>query len=588
MSYFLTNLDFLLTFKNLNLGKAVDKFYEIIFHSFDLHIPKTRLKPNFTQEILWSNNGFRKLINSKKQAHKKFKLSKSHLDYLSFSALRKKCKSLSIRLHANFIIKIENNINTNIKSFWNYIQSLKSNKSNIPSIVHLGDRSAQNKKDSTNLFANFFSSVYEKHNTILNLDKFSHLRNFDLNLNSWYISESEILNMLDSINVKSGTGPDGIPPLFLKSCKLVLVKPLHYLFNLSLSEGNFPSIWKKSYISPIFKSGDKNNIKNYRPITKLSIIPKLFEAIITKNLTILLSKYICPSQHGFLPKHSISTNLLIYQNYLLQSYENNVQVDSIYTDFQKAFDKVNHTILLFKLKSFGFGGLLLNWITSYLTNRMQSVKLSCHISDEFKVSSEVPQGSHLGPLLFLIYINDLPQILDSSIKLLMFADDAKIYYAVKSNSDSKLLKDNLNKFLAWSEIDYLPLNISKCQIISFSRNKKIIHFNYMLKNTNLTRAHVIKDLGIHFKSDLSFTMNHNVIIKKAFKTLGFVNRNTQKFKNITCLKNLYCSLVRSSLEFGSLVWFQNLSTYNKEIENLQHKFLKRLAFVTNSPLTNES
>lgn len=157
--------------------------------------------------------------------------------------------------------------------------------------------------------------------------------------------------MLDSINVGSGTGPNGIPPLFLKSCNLAFVKPLHYLFNLSLSDGNFPSIWKKSYISPIHKSGDKNNIKNYRPITKLSIIRKLFEAIINKKCTILLSNYISPFQHGFLPKHYISTNLLTYQTYLLQSYENNIQVDSVYTDIKKSFDKLNHTILLYKLKS---------------------------------------------------------------------------------------------------------------------------------------------------------------------------------------------------------------------------------------------
>lgn len=172
--------------------------------------------------------------------------------------------------------------------------------------------------------------------------------------------------------------------------------------------------------------------------------------------------------------------------------------------------------------------------------------------------------------------------------MLMFADDAKMYCAVKSNSDSLILQNNLNKFYTWSETNHLPLNISKCQVISFTRNKKIIHFNYMLNNTNFTSVSVIKDLGIHFQSDLSFKLNHNIVINKAFKTLDYVNRNTQNFKNIICHKTLYCSLVRSSLEFGSLVRSQNLSTNNKDLENLQHKFLKRLAFVTNSLLTNES
>ncbi|XP_022181862.1 uncharacterized protein LOC111041765 [Myzus persicae] len=140
--------------------------------------------------------------------------------------------------------------------------------------------------------------------------------------------------MLSALNVRSGTGPDGITSSFLKACKSALIKPLFYLYNLSLSTGIFPDIWKKSFVTPI--SGDKSDVRNYRPISKLSVIPKLFEAIITKKLTALLS------------------------------YDQNCQVDSIYTDFKKAFDKVNHNILLSKLKAFGFNGLFLKWITSYL------------------------------------------------------------------------------------------------------------------------------------------------------------------------------------------------------------------------------
>lgn len=161
---------------------------------------------------------------------------------------------------------------------------------------------------------------------------------------------------------------------------------------MSLSTGSFPTYWKKSYIVPVFKSGDKSNVINYRPISKLSIIPKLFESIITKNLSKLLSNYICPNQHGFQPKKSVFTNLLIYHTDLISSIENGCQIDTVYTDFSKAFDRVNHNLLIFKLQRFSLNGNFLKWLNSYLTNRSQSVKLSNSFSEVIHVCSGVPRG----------------------------------------------------------------------------------------------------------------------------------------------------------------------------------------------------
>lgn len=142
---------------------------------------------------------------------------------------------------------------------------------------------------------------------------------------------------------------------------------------------------------------------------------------------------------------------MIFQNYLTKSLDKGYQVDTIYTDFRKAFDKVNHTLLYHKLIAFGFGGNFLNWIYSYLTNRKQLVKILFYYSDEYAVTSGVPQGSHLGPLLFLIFINDLPLVLDTNVNILLFADDAKLYFDIKSINDANRLQSNLNKFFQWSE-----------------------------------------------------------------------------------------------------------------------------------------
>lgn len=247
-----------------------------------------------------------------------------------------------------------------MKSFWKYIQSLKSNKSNISTTVFLDNVTSDNISDTTKLFENYFSSVYHVDNPNIYLNDYPILNNINLNLNTWHISECETEDILNTLNNKSGVGPDEIPPSFLKSCMIPLTKPLHYLFNLSLSSGVFPDCWKKSFITPNFKSGDKNNC-NYRPISKLSVIPKMFEALITKKLVTIISNYISPFQHGFRPKHSILTNLLSYQTQILQSFEKYQQIDAIYTDFQKAFDKVNHVIFFTKIKLIWF-----QWNVSFM------------------------------------------------------------------------------------------------------------------------------------------------------------------------------------------------------------------------------
>ena len=346
------------------------------------------------------------------------------------------------------------------------------------------------------------------------------------------------------------------------------------MFNKSLTIGYFPNIWKMSFVTPIHKSGDKHDVMNYRPISKLSIIPKIFEAIITKKLSSIISPYICKNQHGFRPKMSISTNLLLYQSKILNSFKNHIQVDSIYTDFQKAFDKVNHKLLLKKLFNIGFNGNFLDWIESYLTCLTQAVKLSLFTSNYFSVCSGVPQGSHLGPLLFILFINDLPTVLDSSVNILLFADDAKLFSPVESLSDAVNLQSNLDKLVSWSKQNCLPLNINKCSIITFTRLHKPILFNYSIDHTTLTRVNHIRDLGILLEANMSYSSHINMITNKAFKMLGFIYRNTKNFKNIISMKMLYFSLVRSHLEFGSMVWSPNYALYINQLENVQYKFLK--------------
>jgi hypothetical protein len=205
-----------------------------------------------------------------------------------------------------------------------------------------------------------------------------------------------------------------------------------------LSDGVFPSEWKYSFITPIHKKKSKENISNYRPIAKLSCIGKVFEKLLTDNIFETIKDKIMPQQHGFFKQRSTQTNLAYFSDFLHTHVDVNLQVDVLYTDFEKAFDKINLTKLLEKLKKIGIGGKLLEFMKSYLSDRKMRVILNGCFSREFTATSGVPQRSHLGPLFFIIYLNDIADIFKSS-KFIAYVDDPKIWKVVNDEKDSVAL-----------------------------------------------------------------------------------------------------------------------------------------------------
>lgn len=385
---------------------------------------------------------------------------------------------------------------------------------------------------------------------------------------------------LSTLNVYKGPGPDSIPPSILKYCSFVLARPLYYIFNQSLLSGQFPAYWKLSYITPIYKSGNKSDIKNYRPITVLSTIPKLFESLITDYLTAKLSNDIIDEQFGFLAGRSTELNLVTYVDFLSEALENGYQVDAIYTDFSKAFDKVNHNVLMSKLEYYGMSGSLLDWLNDYLTERKQTVRVKNIISNEILVTSGVPQGSHLGPLLFNLFINDIKNCFSFG-KILLFADDLKVFSKIRSEKDALRMQADLDILDNWCVANGMMLNINKCHTMRFYRNRVPIIFNYQINSRALDEVQEIKDLGVLLDPTLSFQPHISAITNKALKLLGFVKRTTSDFSNIETLRILYCSLVRPHLEYCSSVWSPHYNTYVQKIESVQHKFLRHLAFRLN-------
>ena len=293
--------------------------------------------------------------------------------------------------------------------------------------------SASTNSDKAYLFNNYFFSVYAPPmlcSILPPLDSLSVL-------NDIQISHGDILTALTHLDPSKAIGVDGFGPQLFRSCAHALFTPLHHLFNTSLQYSIIPSQWKIHRIIPIFKSGAKTVVSNYRPISLLCTVSKVFESLVFDQVSVFLLDHFSPFQFGFLPQRSTLQQLLVFLSDVLANLNNKIDTNVVYLDFRKAFDSVPHAILLKKLWSLGITGNLWMWFKSYLDSRKQVVSINCQLSDYLHVTSGVPRGSILGPLLFLVFINDLP----TCGKLLLFTDDVKCYNLGNNCNISSLQKD---------------------------------------------------------------------------------------------------------------------------------------------------
>ena len=310
---------------------------------------------------------------------------------------------------------IANDISLNPKRFWNWIASLRGGSAQIPELRHLGS-TFKSTPAKCKVLNNYFMSVFTKENMKSSLIN----SNAQVSLTSVHLTEDDTLKVLKVIDPGKSCGPDEIPGRLLLEGASHLAKPLTQLFNLSIETGTLPMDWKKSNITAIHKRGSKHSPWNYRPISLTSIVVKTFEHMLHHKLSIYLlaNNPLSPVQHGFRSKHSCQTQLLQATNDWLTTLNNNARAHVIFLDFSKAFDTVPHQRLLIKLENLGIRGQLLNWIKAYPVGRSQRVVIEGMSSEWTTVTSGVPQGSILGPLLFLAYINDIGNRVSSCTKLI--------------------------------------------------------------------------------------------------------------------------------------------------------------------------
>lgn len=525
------------------LDICVEKFYNLVMSIINKSVPKQKV--NIKSFPMWFSRTTIGILEEKKKQHRKWKLYQNQYHYNEFARLRKLLKQSINCDYKNYITKTEANIAKDPKRFWSFLNKKKSTKT-IPSQMHYNNQVASDCNTICRLFSSFFASVYVSRTTPVSSEiDCNHQYSFNI-LN---ISKLQVERALNRLDLNKYPGSDGIPPKFLRLCSKSVLIPLHIIFNKCLQTGTYPKLWKLAHIIPSHKSGDKSDVSNYRPISLLSHMGKIFESIVADELFFIAKLSITLCQHGFYKQRSVLTNLVPFVQDIFSFLEQGISAAVVYTDFSKAFDKVHHPTLLAKLRAFGVHGNLLSLIGSYLTDRKQHVTINNYKSVSTDVTSGVPQGSHLGPLLFSI-----------------------------SSSDYSDMQRDINALETYCQQNLLFFNISKCRQVLFSRQLHPSFEQLYIANTAIETADIIKDLGVYLDSKLTFQNHIDNTVRRSWKILGFILRSTKDFQKYSTAILLFKTLVRPILEYALTVWNPIYNKYIVQIEGIQIKFINTLNY----------
>ena len=546
--------------------------YQLVYAAFDLAVPKTGVaRRSRRQWPSWFSSEVRDAVRMKEAMLLRFRRSRDIFYRDEFVRYRSLSKNLISRACGAYVDSVSASLRADPKSFWNHVRS-KRGVTRIPGTMRHGDVEFVSGQSIVDAFANYFSGVY-KQSTYTNLPDLGQDKGLSFVIND--ITLAEVEDALRGVKSACTAGVDQVPGFLLKDCAMVLARPLHGLYNLILKQAKFPTTWKISYICPILKKGDTTNIQNYRPISLLCNFSKVFEAILFRRIYDCVACRLSPAQHGFMRGRSTVTNLATFTQYVAEAVDGRMQVDTVYLDFQKAFDQLDHYILLEKMRWYGFCPPLIRLMKSYLLGREQRVRYRNFISPPFCPTSGVPQGSNLGPLLFLIFIDDVLECVEC--EGLLFADDLKVFSIVNSPDDCSRLQLSLDRIEDWCRRYRLSLNSEKSFCVTYSRRANALDGQYAIGGVRLRSVDTCVDLGVRFDSRLTFRQHIIELVSKCYKTYGFVYRNARDLST-ECMVTLFFALVRSRLEYAAVIWSPTYRVHINSIESVQKLFLKYLCF----------
>lgn len=561
----LGSLTFDAVYKESKLNLAFDIFHDELCLFLELCFPRFK-KCIITKyrDIKWITKGLR--ISCKTKRHLRFKFynkrtKENKATYHKYSNLLRRCISKSQKITNDHFITRSNNV---CKAAWKVINddTAYNDRQEFINDIKIGNGMETSPYAIANKFNEYLIQLSNSDN--------GNMQNTNKNRtnNSIFltpIDDIEVANIVMSLNNTSSVGYDGITTDVLKKCIVSIVPVLRYLINLSFAQGSFPSRLKKSVVKPLHKKGDKAEMCNYRPITLIPIISKIFEKALHKRLSSYLDRYkiIKKEQYGFQKRKSTTHAAFDLVHNILVNVDKRKQTAVIFFDMSKAFDFVSHNLLLQKLDNYGIRGPALEWIRQYLDNREQCVEISCEQNAMVKpVKSEylvnrfgVPQGSILGPLLFLIYINDLPDII--SDKCILFADDISIIltYDNLSNNDIDIgINNTIDLVITWLARNNLQVNISKTTFMQFqTRGSKTIPRHISYDGTKINESTNVRFLGFSMDKYLDWKTHVDGVCKKVNSFVYVLNRLRTTSAQHTVLL-AYHGYVASVLRYGLILW----------------------------------
>jgi endonuclease/exonuclease/phosphatase family metal-dependent hydrolase len=536
-------------------------------------IPSSPIKPAKWRKPLWMNKETSKLVKQKHWAWKRYKITGRDRDYNNYVRRRNAVNKEANKSRKDMERKIATESKDNPKSFWTYVKRQTKSSQGLHPLQRDNGTMITDDLEKAESWNSFFASVFTNEN--LQDIPAMPMKNVTEELDQIHITEEEVEKELIQLKTDKSPGPDAIHPRILKNCAKAIKGPLTIIFKKSLNEGQVPEGWKSANITPIHKKGDKSKTENYRPVSLTSVVCKVLERMIRKRLMQHLknNNLLSDQQFGFRPQRSTTTQLLKALDDWTAWLDEGINFDVMYMDFAKAFDSVPHRRLMQKITAYGITGRTHRWLENFLSRRKQRVAVNGTYSSWEEVKSGIPQGSVLGPVMFILFINDLPEMLTS--KTLMYADDTKIYNKVNSQEEHSLLQEDLKRVLKWAETWQLRFNLDKCKVMHYGRTNP--NLNYVMTSdpipSHMEVTQEEKDLGIIFTPEMKFSLHIAKIVKKANQMVGLVKRSF-KYLDKDMFSHLYKALIRSHLESGNKVWFPIRKTDSDHLEKVQRRATK--------------